>query len=370
MRVLLISMKNILILIPFVLGFTACTPAEQSPDAENWVTVNNNELGIRFSQPKEWGEWQMAQQPTHEASDTTVEMSFTALQASLRSQDIQSKDVRFIFRRYDSDVYRYEEVCDTEKSIDLCDVTKQKDLLEEKNQFEASATQEIGGVPATIGDRYDAPSAFVMREVRLYTPSYRVDVIAMFDIGDFLLERRQDPDMSLRSVAQNVLGEELQDPIVQLQNKNTYSYKELSDFYADVDRFIESISVTSVSTAEIFTNTTYGFSFTPFDKWEGYQVKIRNPSDSAISGVAMFDIGFPTTDKDFGSDFAPFITIVVYTKAQWERIQNEEGPKPGFLDQNSKYVFTYSPAQDLPKELLDRAVAFDEQVIQERFELQ
>lgn len=126
----------------------------------------------------------------------------------------------------------------------------------------------------------------------------------------------------------------------------------------------------NVSLVEPYTNQEYGFVFTPFDEWAGYQVRIRHPLDNALCGVAMFDIGFPTTDKDFGSKFASFITIVVYTKAQWESVQSEEGPRPGFLDQNAEYVFSYSPAQDIPKELLYRSVAFNEEVIRPRFQLQ
>lgn len=180
----------------------------KSPDAKKWITVNDNEWGMRFSQPEEWGKWQTAQLSTRD-DNATVEMSFETLQESTRSPDIQSKEVRLIFRRYDSDANRYEEVCDTAKSVDLCDVTKQQDILHEKELFEVSAAQEIGGVPATIEDRYDAPSAYVMREARLYTPTHRVDIIVMFDIGNFLLEQRQDPNESLLSVAQSVLGQDL-----------------------------------------------------------------------------------------------------------------------------------------------------------------
>ena len=53
---------------------------------------------------------------------------------------------------------------------------------------------------------------------------------------------------------------------------------------------------------------------------------------------ASLDFGFSVQDSLFN--------ISMHSKKQWQNINSEEGPKPTFINENSKYIFTYTIVQD------------------------
>jgi|GEM_PF-4086779 len=199
-------------------------------------TVNDSTLGLEFSHPIAWGEWREAS-PTLPDKEVTQERTFSSFGGA------EPREVRIIFRRYDTDAYRYEEVCDEEQSVDLCDVTKIQDLLEEKSAFESSATNRIGDVPATMRDWYDVSSGYVIREARFYTPTHRVQILAMYSILDYLISQQQEGESDLYSTMRRMHGEDLDDPILKLLASDPDAFVELKKFFADVDRFLGSITI-------------------------------------------------------------------------------------------------------------------------------
>lgn len=96
-----------------------------------------------------------------------------------------------------------------------------------------------------------------------------------------------------------------------------------------------------------YRNEDYGFSFSPFDEWRGYEAKVETKPDEDIA--AIVHIGFPTNNSAWDG-FADVLYFVVYSPENWEKISKNEGPKPSYLSRNSKYVFSYAAPHDLPDE--------------------
>ena len=251
--------KNLAVSIIFVLLLTACSSqmgstndthsssASQSSDlpseaSVDWITVSDEQFGLSFSHPPAWGKWSITQIPSQPNTHALAEMSFTELDRTIQYPQVGNADINVTLRRYDNGTYRYEEVCDNERSVNWCDTMKRQDLLEEKSAFVTNAKQNIGGVPATIRDFYDVPSGYLAREVQLYTPTHRAHFSAIYDIGDFL--SKQGPsDASLYDTAKKILGPELSDPINRLSTMYPEELREMTKFYQDIDRVLESMKV-------------------------------------------------------------------------------------------------------------------------------
>lgn len=106
----------------------------------------------------------------------------------------------------------------------------------------------------------------------------------------------------------------------------------------------------SAATSLTYTNSTFGFTLTFPASWAGYKMKEKVFTDS----VMTYYITFPTTDSGaVASDindagyYSPF-AISVYTLAQWDAIQAEEGPKPDLITKNATYAFGWSQANGVP----------------------
>lgn len=248
--------KNIAYTAIFALGLAACTTPEVKIDnalheesqssivsstiSADWVTVNDEQFGLGFSYPSAWGQWSLTQIPSQPNTDALAEMSFSELDRTIQYPHTGNADVNVTMRRYDENQYRYEEVCDG--SINFCETTRQQDLLQEKEDFIKKSAQTIGGAPATVQDFYDVPSGYVAREVQFYTRTHRVHFIAIYDIGDFLIAHGPH-DSSLYDTAKRLLGSELSDPINRLSKMYPTELQEMTRFYQDVDRLLESIRV-------------------------------------------------------------------------------------------------------------------------------
>ena len=105
----------------------------------------------------------------------------------------------------------------------------------------------------------------------------------------------------------------------------------------------------SASTSLIYANSTYGFTLTFPASWAGYKMKEKVFVDSVIT----YYINIPTTDEtaiatdsnDAGYD-SPF-AITVYTLAQWDALQTQEGPIDTLIAKNATYAFGWSQAMRL-----------------------
>lgn len=108
---------------------------------------------------------------------------------------------------------------------------------------------------------------------------------------------------------------------------------------------------TQTNTDLTYTNTKYGFTLTLPSTWNGYKVTQTNDLDS----TDKYEFSLPTTDPTWvDGKFASQAILVVYTPAQWQLLQQSNGPVPTLIDQSSQYVFAYSSAQAEPNDLIDR----------------
>lgn len=94
----------------------------------------------------------------------------------------------------------------------------------------------------------------------------------------------------------------------------------------------------------VYTNSTYNFTLTLPQTWEGYITRNRTVDWGTFGTSDSVDFGFADQDSLFN--------ISVHAKDQWQQIQSEEGPKPTYLGENSQYVFAYLPAQDVTNDTM------------------
>lgn len=87
----------------------------------------------------------------------------------------------------------------------------------------------------------------------------------------------------------------------------------------------------------VYTNSTYGFTFTFPQTWREYTTDDRI-LDWGLFGTSN-SIDFSLSDQD------SLFNVSVYTKSQWQKIQSEGGPAPTYLGENDQYVFGYATAQ-------------------------
>lgn len=99
--------------------------------------------------------------------------------------------------------------------------------------------------------------------------------------------------------------------------------------------------VTSVATTGWVTlhDSQNLFSIQVPSGWNLSIAEAKTPNEPEVKDVA-FD--FP--------DGTNLFTIIVYTASNWTALQNEDGPLPVFLGQDSQYVFAYSEPQEAVSE--------------------
>jgi hypothetical protein len=116
--------------------------------------------------------------------------------------------------------------------------------------------------------------------------------------------------------------------------------------------------VTESDSWKTYTDTTYDFSLTFGDIWEGYKVKTVTPADG--SAVAYLYFNMPTADAEYATATtatdaaqASIFSIGVYTPAQWGVIEAVGTATSTVISVNTdtNYVFTYGNSQAYPEAL-------------------
>lgn len=100
----------------------------------------------------------------------------------------------------------------------------------------------------------------------------------------------------------------------------------------------EPLPLNDAPVAIFYNNSDYGFSLTFPSTWNGYFTTERTLTWGApIGSTNSLDFGFAAQDSIFN--------ISMFTHQQWTDLQNMEGPIPGYLGENSQYVFAHDTAQ-------------------------
>ncbi|HOX97072.1 MAG TPA: hypothetical protein PL066_01800 [bacterium] len=100
----------------------------------------------------------------------------------------------------------------------------------------------------------------------------------------------------------------------------------------------EPLPLNDAPAAIFYNNNDYGFALTFPSSWTGYIATERTLSWGAPVGDSnSLDFGFTAQDSIFN--------ISIFTLGQWTDLQSMEGPLPGYLGENSQYVFAYDTAQ-------------------------
>lgn len=123
-------------------------------------------------------------------------------------------------------------------------------------------------------------------------------------------------------------------------------------------KFTELSSTTDASEKGlVYINSVLGFQISLPENWKGY--KVRSVPMSSNFGAGSFAFQVPTQDKNFTDSleykgYATPMYIHVYNKQYWDKVMNEEGPKPGYLGENSEFVFAASFWQDPPGDWINK----------------
>src|SRR3989344_3952204 len=120
-------------------------------------------------------------------------------------------------------------------------------------------------------------------------------------------------------------------------NNNCITFEKYGNLDADV---VAQSALNEVEGWKIYRNEEYGFKITFTDAWKGYEVELQPMSSNFGAGTVIFKL--PTT-KNYGdgSGYAEPLKIYVYSYEYWDKLQKEEGSKPGLLGKNSDSVFAY-----------------------------
>jgi|GEM_PF-2977019 len=116
-------------------------------------------------------------------------------------------------------------------------------------------------------------------------------------------------------------------------------------------------TITQENDWHVYTNTQFGFQMSfPNNTWLGGKVFQR--SDVALADVTHIYFSVPTKDNSSeisgvtnSNGYAAPFGISIYPLKEWTLINQEVGPKPTKITQNSQYVFTYFRWQDAPNDL-------------------
>lgn len=117
-------------------------------------------------------------------------------------------------------------------------------------------------------------------------------------------------------------------------------------------RYRDNLKQTPVnSNLQTYINTDYGFQLTLPASWEGYRVIKQEMGSNFGSGSVVFRV--PTkstiwTDRYGNDGYATVMTISIFNSSYWDKLQSEEGPKPGLLGKDGDLVYAYSFWQDTP----------------------
>lgn len=140
-------------------------------------------------------------------------------------------------------------------------------------------------------------------------------------------------DKDAMEILYDILGEEKGSQLTKEELVKTNLNQIISTFkFADV----------SAETVDwqTYRNEKYGFEITFPESWKGYIYKERVATWGIHGESSLIDFGMPSQSKLF--------VISMHDKKQWKAIKAEGGPTPDYITESDKYVFGYSPAQDIP----------------------
>lgn len=188
-----------------------------------------------FTYPANWGQWSVGTWHEDPTSSNTKDLSFSGFENS-------DHNIIITLRRYDDGVNRYEKICEIYEEESCRNV----DILKEKQDFIKNAKQSIAGVPAIIRDYFYNPSGALVREIKFYTPAYRVNIIAAYPPYSFFDARGARDSSNSKSsteIVQGLLGPETDDPIQRLSALYPQELQDMINFYKDFDQFVASIKI-------------------------------------------------------------------------------------------------------------------------------
>lgn len=114
---------------------------------------------------------------------------------------------------------------------------------------------------------------------------------------------------------------------------------------------------TSEESPLVYKNEEYGFQLTFPSNWSNYKVVKKDIDNGDGTTSPTFYVGIKVSDANsdavVGKGYADMFAISALTNDQWASMETGEGPKPAYITKSSKYVFTWSPSQAGPDEVLD-----------------
>ncbi|RJO62074.1 hypothetical protein C4544_01070 [candidate division WS5 bacterium] len=114
---------------------------------------------------------------------------------------------------------------------------------------------------------------------------------------------------------------------------------------------------TSEESPLVYKNEEYGFQLTFPSNWSNYKVVKKDIDNGDGTTAPTFYVGIKVSNANsesvVGKGYADMFAISALTNDQWASMEAGEGPKPAYITKSSKYVFTWSPSQAGPDEVLD-----------------
>lgn len=86
-----------------------------------------------------------------------------------------------------------------------------------------------------------------------------------------------------------------------------------------------------------YTNNTYNFTLQLPERWRDYRVKEKKDD---LSDQYNFEL------KLKNGQYNSVFVVSVITRADWEKLQTEEGPKPQYISEKNNSIFAYSVGHD------------------------
>ncbi len=114
---------------------------------------------------------------------------------------------------------------------------------------------------------------------------------------------------------------------------------------------------TSEKNPLVYENTEYGFTLTFPSEWATYKITEKDADNSDGTTTKVFYVGIKTADPNYsstvGTGYADMFVISILTPDQWATVEASDGPKPIKIAENDKYVFTSSPSQAGPDDVVN-----------------
>ncbi len=104
---------------------------------------------------------------------------------------------------------------------------------------------------------------------------------------------------------------------------------------------------------QTYRNEEYGFQLKMPPTWKNVNIYKMESPPQAIFHTVDFFFELPLKDpiiydNGVSNTYGVFFNISIASKNEWKKIQNEEGPVPGYLAETNDRVFGYSTTNDTP----------------------